>query len=85
MKCDLAIRKAKKGEKISHLGVIQFGRCFPDKTKYVNWEFHYDGKSGKAMFDAGIELLKKDKEAVIDYVVRKAITFTASLQRAKKK
>lgn len=84
MKCDLAIRKAKKGEKTSHLGVIKFGRCIPDKTKYVKWDFYYDDKSGRAMFDAGIELLKKDKEAVIDYVVRKAIAHTASLKMAKK-
>jgi hypothetical protein len=84
MRSGLAVRKAKKGEKTSHLGTITFGKSVPDKTKYVIVDIHYDGKAGKALFKAGLELLKKDKEAVISYVVKKAITYTAGLQKAKK-
>jgi len=84
MKGGIAIRKAKRGEKTSHLGTITFGKSVPDKTKYVMVDIHYDGKAAKAMFDAGIQLLKEDKEAVIGYVLQKAIAYSASLYRAKK-
>ena len=46
-------------------------------------DIEYDEKAGKDLFDVGMELLAKDREAVINYVVVKAIKYTAELQKAK--
>jgi len=73
----IGIRKTKKGEDIKGLGMIKFGKSRPDKTKYVLMDFEYDEKAGKELFEIGMELLAKDKEAVINYVIVEAIKNTA--------
>ena len=78
----LGARKAKPSDP-KDLGVIKFGKTRPDKTKYVLMDIEYDEKAGKDLFDVGMELLANDKEAVINYVVVKAIKYTAELQKAK--
>ena len=78
----LGVRKAKPSDP-RDLGVIKFGKTRPDKTKYVLMDIEYDEKAGKDLFDVGMELLAKDREAVINYVVVKAIKYTAELQKAK--
>ena len=78
----LGVRKPKPSDP-RDLGVIKFGKTRPDKTKYVLMDIEYDEKAGKDLFDVGMELLANDKEAVINYVVVKAIKYTAELQKAK--
>ena len=78
----LGVRKAKPSDP-KDLGVIKFGKSRPDKTKYVLVDIEYDEKAGKDLFDVGMELLAKDKEAVINYVIVKAMKYTAELEKAK--
>ena len=81
-KPQIGIRSAKRG-KAKGLGMIKFGKTRPDKTKYVLVDIEYDEKAGKELFEAGMELLAKDKEAVINYVIVKAMKYTAELQKKK--
>ena len=81
-KPQIGIRKAKPSDP-RDLGVIKFGKSRPDKTKYVLMDIEYDDKAGKDLFEIGMELLAKDKEAVINYVIVKAIKYTAELEKKK--
>ena len=83
-KPQIGIRKAKPSDP-KDLGVIKFGKSRPDKTKYVLMDIEYDDKAGKDLFEIGMELLAKDREAVINYVVVKAIKYTVEFQKAKSK
>lgn len=56
-----------------HLGVIKFGKATPDKTKYLRWQIEYDKRAEKILFESGLFLLKKDKPAVIEYAIKKAL------------
>ena len=78
----LGVRKSKPSDS-KNLGVIKFGKSRPDKTKYVLMDIEYDEKAGKELYEVGMELLANDKEAVINYVVVKAIKYTAELQKKK--
>lgn len=60
-----------------NLGVIKFGKARPDKTKYILQDIEYDDKAGKDLYKIGMELLAKDKEAVINYVIVTALKYTA--------
>ena len=71
------IRPAKKGEDTNGLGMIRFGKSRPDKTKYVLVDIEYDEKAGKELYKIGMELLAKDKEAVINYVIVYALKNSA--------
>ena len=82
-KPQIGIRTGKAGESTKGLGIIKFGKSRPDKTKYVLVDIEYDEKAGKDLFEIGMELLAKDREAVINYVVVKAIKYTAEFQKAK--
>ena len=75
----LGVRKAKPSDP-RDLGGIKFGKTRPDKTKYVLVDIEYDEKAGNDLFDVGMELLAKDKEAVINYVIVKAMKNTAKLR-----
>jgi hypothetical protein len=79
----LGVRPAKKDEDTNGLGMIKFGKSRKDKTKYVLVDIEYDEKAGKELFKIGMELLAKDKEAVINYVVVKAMKYTAEFKRKK--
>ena len=81
-KPQIGIRKARPSDP-KDLGVIKFGKSRPDKTKYVLVDIEYDKKAGKDLFEIGMELLAKDREAVINYVVIKAIKHTAELEKTK--
>ena len=72
-KPQIGIRPAKKGEDTKGLGMIKFGKSRPDKTKYVLVDIEYDEKAGKELYKIGMELLAKDREAVINYVIVEAI------------
>jgi len=76
-KSQIGIRPAKKGEDAKGLGMIKFGKSRQDKTKYILLDFEYDEKAGKELYRIGMEMLAKDKEAVINYVIVEAIKNSA--------
>ena len=84
-KAILGVRPMKKGEDTKGLGMIKFGKSRPDKTKYVLVDIEYDEKAGKELYEIGMELLAKDKEAVIEYIIIKALKFTAEFHKEGKK
>jgi len=69
----IGCRKAKKGEHTKGLGRITFGKSRPCKTKFVNVDITYDKKAEKELYEAGMLALKQDPEAVIEYVIKKAL------------
>jgi len=69
----IGCRKAKKGEDTRGLGIIKFGKSRPCKTKYVKVDVTYDDKAKKELYEAGMLALKYDPEAVIEYVIKKAL------------
>ena len=78
----LGVRKVNANDP-KDLGIITFGKSRPDKTKYVLIDINYDDKAGKELFKAGLECLQHDKEAVIEYVIKKALKYTAEFGKAK--
>jgi hypothetical protein len=54
------------------LGKITFGKARP-APKQVLVDVTYDGKTAKALHAFGLKQLKKDPEAVIQYVIVKAL------------
>ena len=56
-----------------------------DEIDFLNLDFEYDEKTGKELFEIGMELLAKDKEAVIEYVIKKALKYTAEFEKEGKK
>ena len=82
-KPQIGIRKAKSAESTKGLGIIKLGKSRPDKTKYVLMDIEYDDKTGEELFKAGLECLQHDKEAVINYVIVRALKYTAEFQKAK--
>ena len=81
-KPQIGIRPAKPSDP-KDLGVIKFGKSRPDKTKYVLVDIEYDKKAGKELFKIGLEMLAHDKEAVLNYVIVKALKYTAEFEKAK--
>ena len=77
----IGCRKAKKGETTRRLGIIRFGKSRPDPTKYVKVDITYDDKAEKELYEAGMLALKHDKEAVIQYVIVKALTGCAKCKK----
>ena len=77
----IGCRKAKKGEHTKGLGIITFGKSRPDPTKYVKVDITYDEKAGKELYECGMMALKHDKEAVIQYVIVKALTGYAKCKK----
>lgn len=69
----IGCRKAKKREDTKGLGIITFGKSRPCKTKFVNVDIIYDEKAKKELYEAGMLALKHDPEAVIEYVIVKAL------------
>lgn len=54
------------------LGKITFGKARP-APKHVLVDVTYDKKTAKALNAFGLKQLKKDPEAVIEYVIVKAL------------
>jgi hypothetical protein len=54
------------------LGKITFGKARP-APKQVLVDVSYDAKTAKALHAFGLRQLKKDEEAVIQYVIEKAL------------
>lgn len=78
----LGVRKARANDP-RDLGIITLGKSRPDKAKYVLVDITYDDKAGEELFKAGLECLSHDKEAVIEYVIKKALKYTAEFGKAK--
>jgi hypothetical protein len=74
----IGCRKAKKGEDTKGLGMIKFGKSRPCKTKFVDVDITYDEKAEKDLYECGMIALKHDPEAVIQYVIVKALKELAS-------
>jgi len=74
----IGCRTAKKGENTKGLGMITFGKFRPCKTKFVDFDITYDEKAKKELYEAGMLALKHDPEAVIEYVIVKALKELAS-------
>ena len=81
-KPQIGVRKPKPSDP-KDLGVIKFGKSRPDKTKYVLMNIEYDEKAGNELYEVGMELLANDRKAVINYMVVKAIKYTAELEKKK--
>jgi hypothetical protein len=77
----IGCRKARKGEDTKGLGMIKFGKSRPDPTKYVKVDITYDEKAGKELYECGMMALKHDPEAVIEYVIVKALTEYAKCKK----
>jgi hypothetical protein len=77
----IGCRKAKKGEDTKGLGMIKFGKSRPCKTKFVDVDITYDEKAGKELYECGMMALKHDPEAVIQYVIVKALTGYAKCKK----
>jgi len=63
------------------LGIITLGKSRPDPTKYVKLDITYDKKAEKDLYECGMIALKHDKEAVIEYVIVKALTGYAKCKK----
>lgn len=81
-KPQIGVRPAKPSDP-KDLGIITFGKSRPDKTKYVLVDIEYDEKAGKELYKIGMEMLANDKEAVLNYVIVKALKYTAEFEKAK--
>ena len=77
----IGCRQSKKGENTRGLGMIRFGKSRPDPTKYVKVDITYDEKAEKDLYECGMMALKNDKEAVIQYVITKALLEMAKCKK----
>lgn len=77
----IGCRHSKKGEDLKGLGTVTFGKSRPDKTKYVLVDITFDKKAEKDLFECGMMALKHDKEAVIQYVIKKALCAYSNLEK----
>ena len=77
----IGCRQSKKGENTKGLGIIRFGKSRPDPTKYVKVDITYDEKAGEELYECGMMALKHDKEAVIQYVITKALLEMAKCKK----
>ena len=77
----IGCRQSKKGEDTKGLGMIKFGKSRPCKTKFVDVDITYDEKAGKELYECGMMALKHDPEAVIEYVIVKALTEYAKCKK----
>ena len=80
-KPQIGVRPMKKGEDTKELGIIKFGKSWPDPKKYIIMEFECNDKAEKDLYEIGMELLANDKEAVLNYVIVKALKYTAEFHK----
>ena len=63
------------------IGRIKFGKVTPDKTKYLRWQIEYDKRAERILFESGLALLKKDKQTIIEYAIKKALEHYAKKKK----
>jgi len=78
-KPQIGIKKIKSSDSIS-LGIFKIGKARP-APKMVEIDVTYDDKSEKDLYKTGMKALKHDKEAVIEYVIRKALQEIAKCKK----
>jgi hypothetical protein len=61
-------------ERKMKIGTIKFGKARP-APKAVLVDVFYDKETEATLFKIGLDLLKKDKEAVIEYVIQKSLAY----------
>ena len=54
-----------------HIGILKFGKSRP--VHMIEVDVTYDDATAKMLFQTGMKALKKDKDAVIAYVIEKAL------------
>ena len=81
MKSAKQIIGCKKAEHTKGLGIVTFGKFRPCKTKFVDVDITYDKKAEKELFECGMLALKQDPEAVIQYVIKKALLEMAKCKK----
>lgn len=69
---------------MNHLGKITFGKSRP-APKQVLVDVTYDANTAKAIHAFGLKQLKKDPEAVIEYVIVQALKNLCKKQGRKAK
>ena len=57
------------------LGMIKFGKSRP-APRAVLVDITFDDKTGNELFKVGLRLLKADRDAVIEYVIKKALSYS---------
>jgi hypothetical protein len=55
-----------------NLGIIKFGESRP-APKMVEVDVTFDSVAEKRLFQSGMKLLKKDRQAVISYAIQEAL------------
>jgi len=65
-------KEEKKGQKEMKIGTITFGKSRP-APRAVLVDVAYDKKTGAELFRVGMKLIKKDREAVIEYAIKKSL------------
>lgn len=55
-----------------NLGIIKFGKSRP-APKMVEVDVTFDAVAEKRLFQSGMKLLKKDRQAVISYAIQEAL------------
>lgn len=68
-------KEEKKGQEEMKLGMIKFGKSRP-APRAVIVDISFDNKTGNELFKAGLKLLKADRDAVIEYVIKKALSYS---------
>ena len=63
----------KKEKTQMSIGEIKFGKSRPDRTKYVKVDIEMSDETGDQLYKLGLIALKHDREAVIEYVFKKAL------------
>ena len=63
----------KEEEAQMHIGEIKFGKSRPDRTKYVKVDIEMSDETGDQLYRLGLIAIKQDREAVIEYVFKKAL------------
>lgn len=69
----LAIRKLRKGEKMkSNIGIIKLGKA-RKAPPMVQIDITMDDKTEELLVKAGLEMIKKDREGLVNYAFTRAI------------
>ena len=79
----IGVRGIEEGDDTKEIGEITFGKSRPCNKKFVLVDINYDEKTGEKLYECGMIALQHDKEAVINYVIVKALTYASELEKEK--
>ncbi|NBO26692.1 MAG: hypothetical protein EBU96_07890 [Actinobacteria bacterium] len=69
---NLYARRARIGDDLSNIGHIKFGKSKPS-PRMVDIDIELDKKAEEELPKLGLRLIAKDKQALINYVITKAL------------